>query len=101
MIHTSIPCRGDTHHLYVSCITIIDTITLTNYTNDAYTYDTYTPHTSQGGHTHHLGEGDEGDRYVTCITIIDTIITIIDTIILHIHTNDAYTYPYPILFYDI
>jgi hypothetical protein len=24
------------------CITIIDTIILTNYTNDAYTYDTYT-----------------------------------------------------------
>jgi hypothetical protein len=27
--------------LYVTCITIIDTIILTNYTNDAYTYDTY------------------------------------------------------------
>jgi hypothetical protein len=26
--------------LYVSCITTIDTIILTNYTNDAYTYDT-------------------------------------------------------------
>jgi hypothetical protein len=27
----------------VTCITIIDTIILTNYTNDAYTYDTHTP----------------------------------------------------------
>jgi hypothetical protein len=27
------------------CITIIDTIILTNYTNDAYTYDTYDTHT--------------------------------------------------------
>jgi hypothetical protein len=26
--------------LYVKCITIIDTIILTNYTNDAYYYDT-------------------------------------------------------------
>jgi hypothetical protein len=28
---------------HVSCITTIDTIILTNYTNDAYTYDTYIP----------------------------------------------------------
>jgi hypothetical protein len=28
--------------LTVTCITIIDTIILTNYTNDAFTYDTYT-----------------------------------------------------------
>jgi hypothetical protein len=51
-----------------------------------------------------LGQGDEGQgqvqhvraytvhRYVTCITIKDTIIdAIMDTIILNIHTNEAYT----------
>jgi hypothetical protein len=27
--------------LFVACITIIDTIILTNYTNDAYIFDTY------------------------------------------------------------
>jgi hypothetical protein len=30
------------------CITIIDTITLTNYTNDAYIFDTYAAHTLRG-----------------------------------------------------
>jgi hypothetical protein len=43
--------------LYVTCIKIIDTIILTNYTNDAYYYDT------------HLSGGV---REPVCITIIDT-----------------------------
>jgi hypothetical protein len=34
--HMSLSC-------YVTCITIIYTIILTNYTNDAYIFDTYTP----------------------------------------------------------
>jgi hypothetical protein len=37
MLHT--PEGGDDPSKV--CITIIDTIILTNYTNDAYTYDTY------------------------------------------------------------
>jgi hypothetical protein len=41
-IHT--PLRWLNIHLssYVTCITIIDTIILTNYTNDAYIFDIYT-----------------------------------------------------------
>jgi hypothetical protein len=53
----------------VTCITIIDTIILTNYTNDAYYCDTYLYSLSP--------------ICVTCITIIDTII-------LTNYTNDAY-----------
>jgi hypothetical protein len=57
------------------CITIIDTIILTNYTNNAYTNNTIILTNNSGGAKQGL--------YITCITIIDTII-------LTIYTNDAY-----------
>jgi hypothetical protein len=67
----------DTTLDYVTCIPTIDTIILTNYTNNAYIFDTHTPLYGIGGHLlAHL---------VTCIIIIDTFI-------LAKYTNNAYIY---------
>jgi hypothetical protein len=75
------------------CITIIDTIILTIYTNNAYYCDTYNtswgPVRSSGGgyrcSGHYSFRHHHRTHHQVCITIIDTII-------LHIHTNNAYYY---------
>jgi hypothetical protein len=55
---------------YVTCITIVDTIILTIYTNDAYTYDTYTPRSGRAdlrGAEEVAGAGGEcGRRLCVC-----------------------------------
>jgi hypothetical protein len=83
--------------LYVTCITIIDTIILTNYTNDAYTYDTYIQaeyHVILGPFLDYANLAIQFG-YAERKQHVSQKYTIIDTIIHHIHTYrtyDAYTY---------
>jgi hypothetical protein len=69
----------------VVCITIIDTIILTKYTNDAYIFDTYTPF-----RVRYTGRLHAAAVVYVCMYVC---ITIIDTIILNIHT---YTHTTPL-----
>jgi hypothetical protein len=66
--HEDGPDGGVIETLYASCITTIDTIILTNYTNDAYIFDTYTYMGRR------MGLMEQNKNVKVCITIIDTII---------------------------